>query len=95
VPDTGGRAEEPEPSAEAAPPEEELTDTDVEETVAAEEPEPQTSGEGETGMPSAAPEEEPAADEVLIGTDVERAAEPVHETAPVQDSPEEEGPSAA
>jgi transcription termination/antitermination protein NusA len=95
VPDTGGRAEEPEPSAEAAPPEEELTDTDVEETVAAEEPEPQTSGESETGMPSAAPEEEPAADEVLIGTDVDRPAEPVHETAPVQDSPEEEGPSAA
>src|SRR5918999_2765822 len=81
-----------EPSAEAAPPEEELTDTDVEETVAAEEPEPapQASGEEETGMPSAAPEEEPAADEILIGTDVERAAEPVHETAPVQDSPEEE-----
>ena len=91
VPDTEvGSAE---PSAEAAPPEDELTDTDVEEAVAADEPQP--SVEGDTGMPDAGPEDDSGTDEVLIGTDVERASKPVHETAPLQDSPEEEGPSAA
>jgi transcription termination/antitermination protein NusA len=89
------RAEEtPEESAEAAPPEDELTDTDVEETVAADEP--QAAAGGESGMPEGAPEEEPAVEEILIGSDVEQqSAEPVHESAPLQDDAEEEGPSAA
>jgi N utilization substance protein A len=78
---------------EEAPAEGGLTDTEVEEPVAAKEP--RASDEGESGMPEAAPEEEPVVEEILIGSDVERQSDPVHETAPVQDDADEEGPSAA
>jgi hypothetical protein len=47
------------------------------------------------GMPDAGPEEAPATEEILIGSDVIQDApgEPVHETAPLQDEGDE--PSAA
>jgi transcription termination/antitermination protein NusA len=94
---------EEEPSAEAAPPEDELTDTDVEEAVAADEPQAEAelipvASEAETGMPDAGPEDDSGTAEILVGGDEEQAppeAEPTHETAPLQDDAEEEGPSAA
>jgi len=90
----------------------EETDTDVETEVAAEvdesgdalsEPEvvaapvEQASDPvGESGMPDAGPEDVPATEEILIGTDVvadSPAEQPIHETAPLQDEGDE--PSAA
>jgi transcription termination/antitermination protein NusA len=55
---------------------------------------PDTGGEG-GGMPDAGPEDPPATEEILIGSDVIQDApgDPVHETAPLQDEGDE--PSAA
>jgi transcription termination/antitermination protein NusA len=92
----GEEADETEPVADAAPPEDELTDSDVEETVAVEEPEPRPSGEEASGMPDAGPEDDSPVEEILIGSDVVQGSdEPVHESAPLQDDADEEGPSAA
>jgi transcription termination/antitermination protein NusA len=96
-------AGEEEPSAEAAPPADELTDTDVEEAVAADEPQAEAevipvASEAETGMPDAGPEDDSGTAEILVGGDEEQAppeVEPLHETAPLQDDADEEGPSAA
>ncbi|MBA2569376.1 MAG: transcription termination/antitermination protein NusA [Actinobacteria bacterium] len=46
---------------------------------------------GESGMPNAGPEDPPATEEVLIGSDIagDSPGEPVHETAPLQDEGDE------
>ena len=61
--------------------------------AAQEEPVPDTVGE--SGMPDAGPEDAPATEEILIGSDViqDAPSEPIHETAPLLDEGDE--PSAA
>ena len=65
------------------------------EVVAAAQEEPVPDTVGESGMPDAGPEDAPATEEVLIGSDViqDAPSEPIHETAPLLDEGDE--PSAA
>jgi N utilization substance protein A len=92
-------AESPETDGEVTDGDGETTDTDVEEEVAAEaeiaEPVAEAPSEGETGMPDAGPTDDSGTEEVLIAADIEQAPDVTHESAPLADDAEEEGPSAA
>ena len=99
VDESGDAVVAPEPEVVASAAEEPVSDTEVSDTEPEDEPvsdtAPAVSDTVESGMPDAGPEDVPATEEILIGSDVvaDSPSEPVHETAPLLDEGDE--PSAA